>query len=372
MRNTIERNLHRSRIHLLPRPFNGSVDKSFVATRTQQQSTDQTLQDAAKSFYYSYHPDFERILGPSPTIDLIESRSSSFAHEAGVWVAERNEVWFTAGDASLAYLVLDLDTKRVYEPNGTLEDGATLPNLAGGDIFEEHVYFASLGNESLAEPPSIYAVDIHNHTVRTVLNSYYGLPLNSIDDVSIIRKGPCRGNIFFTSLDTSAKGPNGRSKALLPNAIYRLDPSKKSLQAVISRADILAPNGVHATAQSLYASDAALVALSGPGSNSSGSPAIYKYDIDDDCRPVNKRLFALTRTYISDGIKVDAYGRVWAAEGEGIVVRDPAGHVLGVFNGAVLDVFGPIGNFALAGKDLVVLADTRLWVVGLGQDLTGD
>lgn len=33
-----------------------------------------------------------------------------------------------------------------------------------------------------------------------------------------------------------------------------------------------------------------------------------------------------------DRIRVDGSGRVWTAEGEGIVVRSPAGTVLGIFN----------------------------------------
>jgi len=48
--------------------------------------------------------------------------------------------------------------------------------------------------------------------------------------------------------------------------------------------------------------------------------------------PCNWTLFGQAREGIADGIHVDDAGRVWMAEGEGIVVRNTAGKVIG-FNG---------------------------------------
>ncbi len=79
----------------------------------------------------------------------------------------------------------------------------------------------------------------------------------------------------------------------------------------------------------------------------------------------------MPRSGNADGIHVDDYGRVWTAERDGIVVRGPRGKELGVFNAEVLvDEKVPIANFALAGDKLVILAIDRIWVVGLGQNVT--
>jgi gluconolactonase len=81
-------------------------------------------------------------------------------------------------------------------------------------------------------------------------------------------------------------------------------------------------------------------------------------------------MFGISRTGVPDGIKVDDKGRVWTGEGEGIVVRNARGKVIGLFNAETLLAPGsqtPIANFALAGRTLVVEANERLWRVELGE-----
>lgn len=168
----------------------------------------------------------------------------------------------------------------------------------------------------------------------------------------------------------------------MPNAVYRFTPEKQSLQAVISRADVLVPNGVasDASGKYLYITDTAAavtpagpgVATFGAGDKSSGSSAIYRYELDADCNPGNRQLFALIRSGIADGIHVDDFGRVWTGESSGIVVRSSRGKVLGVFNSNYLlnESEAPVANFALAGDKLIVLAFDRVLVVQLGQNVT--
>ena len=86
---------------------------------------------------------------------------------------------------------------------------------------------------------------------------------------------------------------------------------------------------------------------------------------------MNKRVFSLARQTYADRIHVDDAGRVWTAEGEGIVVRSPKGKVLGVFNAAAFGIdakSGPqIANFALAGDALFVAAFDNLYEVQLAR-----
>lgn len=89
--------------------------------------------------------------------------------------------------------------------------------------------------------------------------------------------------------------------------------------------------------------------------------------------PVNRRVFGLVREGIADGIHVDDDGNVWTAESEGVVVRNPKGRVIGLFNaayfqGEVAAAAGiPIANFALAGDTLVIFGVSSLWTVKLGK-----
>lgn len=365
--------------YLLPPGYEGSINANFIDTETGNSTIDGILAAARNSTFYAYDDEFYSIVDVSPQITTISAGNSTFvaAKEGGVWVPEHNQVWFDGGgDDPLPYYILDMSTYEITSPgNDTIP-----PIVSGGSYHDGSVYFASLGLKSISAVPAIYAIDVVTGEHRTVINSYGGVPFNSIDDVAWVSAGasscahPDEDNLFFTTLDLGANGETWLSDAVLPNAVWRFTPSTKTVQAVISRGDILAPNGIAAdpNGNHLYVSDVALTQLTGPGSNSSGSPAIYKFDLDADCNPVNKRLFAINRSGLADGIHVDNSGRVWTAEWHGIVVRDARGRELGVFNGEQLveDEYAPIENFALAGDKLVILAGDKILIVQLKQDVT--
>jgi gluconolactonase len=88
--------------------------------------------------------------------------------------------------------------------------------------------------------------------------------------------------------------------------------------------------------------------------------------------PVNRRVFGMARQGIADGIHVDDAGNVYTGEGEGVVVRNPAGKTIGVFNSQFFQADKhadalAMANFALAGDTLVFLSTTRLWTVKLAK-----
>ena len=93
------------------------------------------------------------------------------------------------------------------------------------------------------------------------------------------------------------------------------------------------------------------------------------FDLDDDAFPINKRMLGISRTGISDGIHIDDAGRIWTGEYEGVVVRNPQGKVLGLFNSMAYSVNATthVANFALAGDTLVIEDVQRLWTVKLAQ-----
>ncbi len=372
--------------YLLPHNYVGNVSQRFVDTKVSGNNTVTNLLSAArKSPFISYTSEFTSLVGGSNTsVQMIASQNSSshFAYEAGVWVPELNQVWFTSaighGQPCTALSVLDLATNEVLSPNIT-GDPVVCPN--GGYYFNGTVYMCLLGNETY--PSAIVAIDPATGASHNVVNSYFGLRFNGIDDVSWANT--TNGSaMFFTDLDFSSilsTRPGGYNTQLA-DAVWRFNPTLQQLQPVISRQDILVPNGVRVNANStrLYVTSSEYIVQNpslatgmgsiGGGNNSfaSASPAIYVYDLDDTMTPVNRRVFGYAREGIADGIHVDDAGRVWTAEYEGVVVRSAEGQVLGVFNTEFFsnsDV--EIANFALAGDKLIFLALNRIWAVQLSE-----
>ncbi|OCK82016.1 hypothetical protein K432DRAFT_441903, partial [Lepidopterella palustris CBS 459.81] len=359
--------------YLLPNTFNGTITEPFVDITTKNTTIDTLLAAAKNATFISYDPSFNLLLGPNPHADIIATSTLPSFFEAGVWVPERNEVWFTS-DAGLQnptdIHVLDLISNAIRIPTLT---GFPLVNPVGGFYFEGKVYVTTFGNTTF--PSGIVSIDPATGATTTVVNSYFGLLLNTPDDVCWVRRAGRSGYMFFTdpSFADYTKVP-----AAIPNAVWRFDPDAQSLVPVIDRTDISTPNGVRANKEGtkLYVTDTPLEEpYQGDGINGSytASPAIYVYDLDENVMPVNKRLFGLARKGFLDGLHVDDYGRVWTGEGEGVVVRNAAGKVIGLFNWEVLmseklrSTGQVIANFALAGDSLIVLAVDRAWKVKLAQ-----
>ena len=369
--------------YLLPSPFRGpqaatgNLSTNYINTVTANASINALFTSAQTATYYALDKEFYDILGgDAPEIQLLQTRSTGFAYEAGAWDYDKNQVWFVSEPTSPPTYVslLDLNTNNIT----TLDlPGLRSLNPNGAYYFQGKVYFAVVGNQSASNgSPGIYAVDTTTLQVTPILNSWFGEALESVDDLTWVKCGaaPAQPNLFFSTLNLAAFSLNGFAGTSLPDAVYRFSPQTQSLQAVISRADIVGPNGVRSDASGRFlfvTGEAAPFNSSYGAQNSIGSAVIYRFTLDDDCLPVNKRLVGTVRSY-ADGLHVDDYGRVWTGEFDGIVVRSPTGKVLGVFNAEALqDTKGrAIANFALAGDKLVILAGDRVWVLQLGQNVT--
>lgn len=151
------------------------------------------------------------------------------------------------------------------------------------------------------------------------------------------------------------------------------DPQEKIVLPMISKLDITFPDGVRVSPDQkyLYVTDFTgnrWTALRGFASEI-GSRAIYRYNLDAEMRPTHLQFFGYLRKGGADGIHVDDKGRVWTAEGDGIVFRRTDGKILGVFNPLVFGTAGliPIANFVLAGDVLIILGGDKLFTVQLGE-----
>ncbi|KAF2486396.1 hypothetical protein BDY17DRAFT_321195 [Neohortaea acidophila] len=366
--------------YILPNGFVGNENYTFAnGTTTNDPRINALLKSATQAPIVAYDAEFSNIFGSNPAIKLVQDRSAQddmFAHEAGVWVPERNEVWFSNSPSQLAVFpgtvyVLSLDTGHV----GPLNSSSKVRNPNGGYYFEGKVYFTSIpGPANDTYPGGIISVDVHTLETQTIVNSYFGLHFNGPDDIVWVYNPANRSEkyMFFTDLDfTKAAYPNGPSP-MLPSSVYRWDPQNEILRPVISRND-LSPNGIRVTPdmKTLYVPDSSSVYESFPtgvGVNSWLGPFIYAYKLDEDMLPSSRTMFGQVRLGIADGIHVDDSGRVWTGESEGVVCRNSLGKVIGVLNGEYFLAntsaeATPIANFALAGDTIVVLAGTRLWTV---------
>jgi hypothetical protein len=361
--------------YLLP-AVDGNIAYTFVnGTQTSNSSINELFQTATKAPFISYDDEFLDMLGPTPQITLIERRDVNFAYEAGIWIPERNVVWFTSSvsDGPSHFEVLNLADNSVRNVTTT---GQSFKNPNGGYYFNGSVYFATF-RDPKDYPGGVVKIDVDTLEASIVLNSYFGLRFDDIDDIAWATVSATgKSYMYLTQLPYAYLAYPGLDPILnLTNAVWRFDPQEKLLLPVIDEADIPVPNGVRATldGKTLYVCNFGGQQFASP-SNVLGEvsgPSVFKYDIDDDGFPVNRRLFSYTRQGGADGIHVDDAGRVWTGEGEGIVVRSPEGRVLGVFN---VEFFNPdhplalpLANFALAGDEVVVLGTNYLWTVKLAQ-----
>ena len=323
----------------LPQPFHGNLSLGFIDTISNS-TINNLLAQARESPYVSYDDEFSSLISGPPRL-LVDNGPPQFAYETGIWLYEHNQVWFSSHvedpPASSYLSILDLETNEFFQPNLTSTVPGLLPlqNPNGGYYFNGKVYQAISGSNTTGG--GVVAIDPVSFSVTEVVNSYFGLPLASIDDVSWAKyvngstscNTPGKTHMFFSMSDFSSPsfGFSHYLPGLLPNAYWRFTPESGILRPVIPRDEVQLPNGVAVdpTFTYLYVTDFTPTSSYGPGDRSVGSPAIYRYDLDSDCMPRNRIFFGLPRSGSADGIKIDDQGRVWTGEYEGIVIRNKEG-----------------------------------------------
>ena len=270
--------------YLLPAPFSSDIVDSFVdGTVSSDPSLNALLRDATKAAFISFDEAFLTLLGTDPVVKLIDQRNENFAGEAGVWVRERNEVWYTAwiNDGPTHVEVLDLTTCRVHK----LMTSEPLQNPNGGFYHRGHVYFTCLRDDSRGWPGGVVSVDVNTGAVETVLNSYFGLKFDAIDDVTWVTKPDTDECYMFITILPFPEGFSN-SSSTLPAGLWRWDPQKRLLLPAISRTEFPVANGVRPARdqKTLWVTDFGGEERSRVWGLPSklGAPAVYKYDLDED------------------------------------------------------------------------------------------
>lgn len=159
--------------YLLPPTYQGNLSQNFLDTKTNNSAINDLFAAGRGAPFVSYDPEFLSIIGENSTLELLAENENPVFRESGVWLWDRNELWFTTqgyGPGNASYLLaVNLKTSEVYTPNTSLP--ILSPN--GGYYFNGTVYIAGEGTET--ETPCIYAVTPATGETEVVVNTFFGL-----------------------------------------------------------------------------------------------------------------------------------------------------------------------------------------------------
>ncbi|KAI0321394.1 D-lactonohydrolase-like protein [Amylostereum chailletii] len=335
-------------------------------------------------FFQVFDPSFLDIIGPNASIRAIVSNPTfAFAHEGPVWLPDTDELTFASNggsvlgrsdidhnnivskislkDVELAIQASNASAPAPVNVTVTTLDIPTTVQMTNGGTGPYHgdLLLITSGRGNL--PPSIVRVNPQPPYNTTVLvDNFFGRQFNSLNDIKV---HPTNGLIFFT--DTSYGWLNHfRPEPLLPNQIYRLDPSTGQVRVVAD--GFIRPNGIafSGDGQTAYVTDTS-AAGGFLGINQTDPSTIYQFDVDPKGQSfTNRRVFAYIDTGIPDGVQVDTAGNVYSGCGEGVQVWNAEGTLLGK-----IVVGSTSGNMAFAGKGrLVVMAETSIYLAQIAAE----
>lgn len=191
--------------------------------------------------FESHNPHFSTIVGSSPTLELLaENQDYPFAHEAGVFFPDTNNLYITSnrcidsdGNQKVHITRVDLNTVPVTCEVIT----PPIPMGNGGINYgKNHVLFCAQG--SMTEPSGLYGMSTEPpYQTELLKTDFLGRPFNSVNDVVVHSDG----SVWFT--DPIYGFEQGyRPAPRLPNQVYRWCPDTGTIRAVAD--GFGRPNGI--------------------------------------------------------------------------------------------------------------------------------
>ena len=159
-------------------------------------------------------------------------------------------------------------------------------------------------------------------TITTLADRHQGKRLNSPNDVVV----KSDGSVWFSDpsygILSDYEGYKADEEQTSRN-VYRLDPTTGELTVVVD--DFLQPNGL------CFSPDETLlyVADSGASHKPDAPRHIRVFDVTEDKRLTNGRVFAHIDKGIPDGMRTDVDGNLWSSAADGVHCFHPDGTLLG-------------------------------------------
>ncbi|XDG06213.1 hypothetical protein ABKA04_005828 [Annulohypoxylon sp. FPYF3050] len=312
---------------------------------------------------------FKAIVGPEPELRmLLEVQEYPFAHEAGVFIAETDEVFITSkpygNPDKMKVIITKCKLDRQTGDMSREEIPTDMIHMGNGGVnYQDGVLFCAQG--SMTAPSGLFKMERKPpYTTTPVVTSFLGRPFNSVNDVIVHSDG----SIWFTDPIYGFE-VGYRPRPSLPSQVYRYDPSTQAIRAIVD--GFGHPNGLcfSPDEKTLYVTDTDR--LRGDGSfDSHRVSSVYAMDVvyyHGQPNLVNRRLFSMADAGIPDGIKCDTAGNVYSGCGDGVHVWSPGGVLLGK-----ILVEGGCANFCF-GRDgeLFILNEKRLWRAQLASGIKG-
>lgn len=180
-----------------------------------------------------YDNAFQEIIGSKPELRMIlEVQGYSFAHEAGVFIAETDEVFITSNPyGNPPDKMKVIISKCKFDRQKGVMSREEIPNDMihmgnGGVNYQDGILFCAQG--SMTAPSGLFKMDRKPpYAITPVVTSFLGRPFNSVNDVIVHSDG----SIWFTDPIYGFE-VGYRPRPSLPSQVYRYDPSTQAIRAI--------------------------------------------------------------------------------------------------------------------------------------------
>uniref|UniRef100_H3GGD0 SMP-30/Gluconolactonase/LRE-like region domain-containing protein n=1 Tax=Phytophthora ramorum TaxID=164328 RepID=H3GGD0_PHYRM len=348
-----------------------NVDLHTLATEGVAYLTSITEANFSGISLLSYDASFADIIGTNATTRQLADLDWEAFHEGGIYNKEDNSLYISSNYQSLEdninITVVSLDDFSISStqfPDLALANGGSSYYPPGADQSATPPMQIWCDQGDLEAYSKLLAVNVNTNESEPLIIGYNGRNFSALNDV---RQHPVTGDLWFTD-PMYGHIQNFRTEPQTPRHVYRFEPSTGVIQVVAD--DYRQLNGIEFSPdyKTLYVSDTGAqeteLDLTRPAT-------IYAYDVVDNKRLANHRVFAFADSGIPDGVHTDTEGNLWAGCGDGVHVWNSEGILLGkIYLGETSN------NFAFAPGKVFVFANARLWVVeginALGREVCKD
>jgi gluconolactonase len=276
--------------------------------------------------------------------------------EGPVWMAEDDSVLWSDIPNNRMLRWSSRDGLRVWREAVEFTNGHTLDR--NGDLLH-----CSHGRRAIVRTPCIGGRVDPATPDEIVVDRFEGRRLNSPNDIVVQRDG----SIWFTDppygILSDHEGHRAESEQPA-NHVFRFDPASGVLHA--ATAQVEEPNGLAFSPDEsvLYVSDTSAALRTDGG----GHHHIMSFDVTNDHRLLNGRVFAVISPGLADGFRIDVQGWLYTSSADSVQVYHPDGTRL-----ARIPVPEKVGNLCFGGPEgnqLYICASSSLYRIQLNTQGT--